>query len=93
VSGFNVYPNEIEAVVSELPEVLECAAVGVPDAHSGELVKLFVVRRDPALDEAKIQVWCEKQLSRYKCPKVIEFRDELPKSPVGKILRRALRDG
>jgi long-chain acyl-CoA synthetase len=92
VSGFNVYPNEIEAVVSELPEVLECAAVGVPDTHSGELVKLFVVRRDPQLDEAKIQAWCQQNLSRYKCPKVIEFRDELPKSPVGKILRRALRD-
>lgn len=92
VSGFNVYPNEIEAVVSELPEVLECAAVGVSDAHSGELVKLFVVRRDPLLDEAKIQAWCQQHLSRYKCPKVIEFRDELPKSPVGKILRRALRD-
>jgi long-chain acyl-CoA synthetase len=93
VSGFNVYPNEIEAVVSDLPEVLECAAVGVTDAHSGELVKLFVVRRDPLLDEAKIQAWCQQHLSRYKCPKVIEFRDELPKSPVGKILRRALRDG
>ena len=78
--------------MSELPEVVECAAVGVSDAHSGELVKLFVVRRDPFLDEAKIQAWCQKHLSRYKCPKVIEFRDELPKSTVGKILRRALRD-
>jgi long-chain acyl-CoA synthetase len=93
VSGFNVYPTEIEAVVSELPEVLECAAVGVSDAHSGELVKLFVVRRDPLLDASTIQTWCEQHLSRYKCPKVIEFRDELPKSTVGKILRRALRDG
>ena len=92
VSGFNVYPSEIEAVVTELPEVLECAAVGVSDAHSGELVKLFVVRRDPLLDEVKIHTWCQQHLSRYKCPKVIEFRDELPKSPVGKILRRALRD-
>jgi len=92
VSGFNVYPNEIEAVVSELPGVLECAAVGVPDAQSGELVKLFVVRRDPKLDQAAIQAWCQTHLSRYKCPKLIEFRDELPKSTVGKILRRSLRD-
>jgi long-chain acyl-CoA synthetase len=92
VSGFNVYPNEIEAVVSELPEVLECAAIGIPDAHSGELVKLFVVRRDPLLDASTIQAWCEQHLSRYKCPKMIEFRDELPKSTVGKILRRALRN-
>lgn len=92
VSGFNVYPNEIEAVVSELPGVLECAAVGVPDKQSGELVKLFVVRRDPQLDHATIENWCQTHLSRYKCPKLIEFKDELPKSTVGKILRRALRD-
>ena len=92
VSGFNVYPNEIEAVVSELPGVLECAAVGVSDAQSGEVVKLFVVRRDPQLDEAAIHAWCQTHLSRYKCPKLIEFREELPKSTVGKILRRALRD-
>lgn len=92
VSGFNVYPSEVEAVVSEMPGVLECAAVGLPSADSGEVVKLFVVRRDPLLDEATIQDWCQQQLSRYKCPKRIEFRDELPKSNVGKILRRALRD-
>lgn len=92
VSGFNVYPNEIESVVSELSGVLECAAVGQPDAHSGEVVKLFVVRRDPLLNETAIRAWCQQQLSRYKCPKVIEFKDELPKSTVGKILRRALRD-
>ncbi|MDO9025554.1 AMP-binding protein [Zwartia sp.] len=92
VSGFNVYPSEIEAVVSEMPGVLECAAVGLPSTDSGEVVKLFVVRRDPLLDEATIQDWCQQQLSRYKCPKRIEFRDELPKSNVGKILRRALRD-
>jgi long-chain acyl-CoA synthetase len=92
VSGFNVYPNEIESVVCELSGVLECAAVGQPDPHSGEVVKLFVVRRDPLLDEADIHAWCQQQLSRYKCPKVIEFKDELPKSTVGKILRRALRD-
>jgi long-chain acyl-CoA synthetase len=66
--------------------------VGVPDAQSGELVKLFVVRRDPKLDQAAIQAWCQTHLSRYKCPKLIEFRDELPKSTVGKILRRSLRD-
>ncbi len=92
VSGFNVYPSEVEAVVSEMPGVLECAAVGVPSPDSGEVVKLFVVRREPQLDEATIQDWCEQHLSRYKCPKRIEFRDELPKSNVGKILRRALRD-
>lgn len=92
VSGFNVYPNEIESVVSEIPGVLECAAVGVPDPQSGEVVKLFIVPRDPLLDEAVIQSWCQQQLSRYKCPKWIEFRQELPKSTVGKILRRALRE-
>lgn len=92
VSGFNVYPNEVEAVVSECPGVLECAAVGAPDHDSGEVVKLFVVRRDPLLDEAALQKWCQEELSRYKCPKLIEFRDELPKSTVGKILRRALRE-
>ncbi len=91
VSGFNVYPNEIESVACELPGVLECAAVGVPDSQSGEAVKLFVVRRDPVLDEATIQAWCQQHLSRYKCPKFIEFREELPKSTVGKILRRELR--
>jgi long-chain acyl-CoA synthetase len=93
VSGFNVYPNEIESVVCEMPGVLECAAVGTPDPHSGEVVKLFVVRCDPLLDEAAIHAWCQQQLSRYKCPKVIVFKEELPKSTVGKILRRALRDG
>ena len=92
VSGFNVYPNEIESVVCELPGVLECAAVGVSEPQSGEVVKLFVVASDPLLDEAKIHAWCQQQLSRYKCPKLIEFRQELPKSTVGKILRRALRD-
>ena len=93
VSGFNVYPNEIESVVCEMPGVLECAAVGTPDPHSGEVVKLFVVRCDPQLEEAAIHAWCQQQLSRYKCPKVIVFKEELPKSTVGKILRRALRDG
>jgi len=92
VSGFNVYPTEVEAIVSELPGVLECAVVGVPSADSGEVVKLFIVRRDAQLDEAAVVQWCQAQLSRYKCPKLIEFRDELPKSNVGKILRRALRE-
>jgi long-chain acyl-CoA synthetase len=92
VSGFNVYPNEIEAVVAMLPGVLECAAIGVPDQHSGEVVKLFVVRKDPNLTEADIRKHCEQNLTGYKRPKYIEFRTELPKTNVGKILRRALRD-
>jgi len=91
VSGFNVYPNEVEDVVAAMPGVLECAAVGIPDEHSGEAVKLYVVRKDPALQAAAVQDWCHANLTGYKRPKVIEFRDELPKSPVGKILRRQLR--
>jgi long-chain acyl-CoA synthetase len=91
VSGFNVYPTEIEEVVSRHPGVLECAAVGVPDERSGEAVKLFVVRRDPALAEEDIAAWCRENFTAYKRPKWIEFRDELPKSNVGKILRRELR--
>jgi len=92
VSGFNVYPNEVEAVVSGLPGVLECAVVGVPDARSGEAVKLFVVKKDPNLTEKAVRDWCEKHLTAYKKPKHIEFRTELPKTNVGKILRRQLRD-
>ncbi len=92
ISGFNVYPNEIEDVVMGLDGVLECAAVGIPDAHSGEAVKLIVVKKDPALTEAHIREFCEARLTGYKRPKVIEFRTELPKTPVGKILRRELRD-
>jgi long-chain acyl-CoA synthetase len=92
VSGFNVYPNEIEDVVASCPGVLECAAVGVPDANSGEVVKVFVVRSDPALTEKQIQDWCSKNLTGYKKPRYIEFRNDLPKSNVGKILRRELRD-
>ena len=92
VSGFNVYPNEIEGVVMMLPGVMECAAVGVPDEHSGEAVKLFVVRKDPDLSEKEIRAHCHQNLTGYKCPKYIEFRSELPKTNVGKILRRALRD-
>jgi long-chain acyl-CoA synthetase len=92
VSGFNVYPNEIEAVVAMLPGVLECAVIGVPDAHSGEVPKLFVVKRDASLTEADIRKHCEANLTGYKRPKYIEFRKELPKTNVGKILRRALRE-
>ncbi|MFM0072933.1 long-chain fatty acid--CoA ligase [Paraburkholderia sediminicola] len=93
VSGFNVYPNEIEDVVAKMPGVFEVAAVGVPDQHSGEAVKLFVVKKDPALTDADIFTYCKTQLTGYKRPKIVEFRTELPKSNVGKILRRELRDG
>ncbi len=92
VSGFNVYPNEIEGVVAALPGVLECAAVGVPDEHSGEAVKLFVVKKDPALTERDVLEYCKEQLTGYKKPKYVEFRTDLPKTNVGKILRRELRD-
>ncbi len=92
VSGFNVYPNEVEAVVASLPGVLECAAIGVPDEHSGEALKLFVVRKDPTLTEEDVRRYCHDNLTGYKRPRHIEFRLELPKSNVGKILRRALRD-
>ncbi|MCY4755255.1 long-chain-fatty-acid--CoA ligase [Pelomonas aquatica] len=91
VSGFNVYPTEIEQVVNLHPGVLECAAIGVPDAKSGEAVKLFVVKRDPALAEEDLAAYCAQQLTAYKRPRFIEFRDDLPKSNVGKILRRELR--
>jgi long-chain acyl-CoA synthetase len=93
VSGFNVFPNEVEGVVALHPGVLECAAIGVPDEHSGEAIKVFVVRRDAALTERDVQEWCATQLTAYKRPKHVEFRTELPKSNVGKILRRELRDG
>ncbi|MFO1079523.1 MAG: long-chain-fatty-acid--CoA ligase [Reyranellaceae bacterium] len=93
VSGFKVYPNEIEDVVASHPGVLECAAVGVPDPASGEAVVLFVVRRDPKLTREALAAYCAQQLTGYKRPKRIEFRDELPKTNVGKILRRELRDG
>ena len=93
VSGFNVYPNEVEAVVAAHPGVLECAAVGVPDANSGEAVMLFVVKKDPALTKEALADYCHQELTGYKRPKFIEFRAELPKTNVGKILRRELRDG
>ncbi len=92
VSGFKVFPNEIESVVSSHPGVLECAAIGVPDAHSGEVVKLFVVKKDPALTEEALRKFCEENFTGYKRPRQIQFRTELPKTNVGKILRRALRD-
>jgi long-chain acyl-CoA synthetase len=91
VSGFNVYPNEVEDVLSQLPGVLECAAVGVPDAKAGEAVKVVIVKKDPALTEADVRAFCEANLTGYKRPKVVEFRTDLPKTPVGKILRRELR--
>jgi long-chain acyl-CoA synthetase len=92
VSGFNVYPNEIEDLISTLPGVLECAAFGVPDAKAGEAVKLVVVKKDPGLSEADIRNFCEANLSGYKRPRSIEFREQLPKSPIGKVLRRELRE-
>ena len=92
VSGFNVFPNEIEEVVAAHPGVLECAAIGVPDGHSGEAIKVFVVKKDPGLTERDVQEWCTKQLTGYKKPRHLEFRAELPKSNVGKILRRELRE-
>ncbi|MFZ5512551.1 MAG: long-chain-fatty-acid--CoA ligase FadD [Pseudomonadota bacterium] len=92
VSGFNVYPNEIEAVVAMHPGVLEVAAVGVPDEKSGEAVKIFVVKKDPNLTTEALIAHCKENLTGYKVPKLVEFRTELPKTNVGKILRRALRD-
>ncbi len=92
VSGFNVYPNEIEGVVAACPGVLECASVGVPDEKSGEAVKVVVVKKDPNLTKEQIIEYCKANLTGYKVPRVVEFRTELPKTPVGKILRRELRD-
>jgi long-chain acyl-CoA synthetase len=92
VSGFNVYPNEIEDVVSQHPKVLECAAIGVPSGASGEAVKICVVKKDASLTSEELLTHCRRHLTGYKVPKIVEFRDELPKSNVGKILRRELRD-
>ena len=92
VSGFNVYPNEVEDIVALMPEVLEVAAVGVPDDKSGEAVKVVIVKKDPDLTAEKVKAFCKEQLTGYKLPKFVEFRSELPKSNVGKILRRELRD-
>jgi len=92
VSGFNVYPNEVEDVIVMHPGVIEAAAVGVPDARTGEAVKVFIVRKDPGLTAEAIVAHCRESLTAYKVPHLIEFRDELPKTNVGKILRRALKD-
>ena len=92
VSGFNVFPNEVEDVVAGMPGVLEVAAVGVPDERAGEAVKLVIVRKDAALTEDAVRQFCHDNLTGYKRPRVIEFRTELPKTPVGKVLRRELRD-
>ena len=92
VSGFNVYPNEVEEVVAGMPGVMECACVGVLDDKSGEAVKLVIVKKDPELTEAQVREYCKLNLTGYKQPKVVEFRTDLPKTPVGKILRRELRD-
>ena len=92
VSGFNVYPNEVEDVVAQCPGVLEVACVGIPDEKTGELVKVYIVKKDPGLTEEKVKAFCKENLTAYKCPKKIEFRTELPKTNVGKILRRVLRD-
>ena len=92
VSGFNVYPNEVEDVLSQLPGVLECAAVGIPDEKAGEAVKVVIVKKNPALTEAEVRAWCETNLTGYKRPKVVEFRTDLPKTTVGKVLRRELRE-
>jgi long-chain acyl-CoA synthetase len=92
VSGFNVYPNEVEDVVTQMPGILECAAVGIVDEKAGEAVKLVIVRKDPAITEAAVRAYCEANLTGYKRPKIVEFRNDLPKTPVGKILRRELRD-
>jgi long-chain acyl-CoA synthetase len=92
VSGFNVYPNEIEEVIASNPGVLECAVIGIPDSKSGEAVKAFVVKKDPNLTAEAVIKFCQEQLTGYKVPKHIEFRTDLPKTNVGKILRRQLRD-
>lgn len=92
VSGFNVYPNEVEDVITEHPDVVECAAIGVPDEKAGEAVKVFVVSSNPELSREAIRDWCKDKLTRYKVPKQVEFADELPKSNVGKVLRRMLKE-
>jgi acyl-CoA synthetase (AMP-forming)/AMP-acid ligase II len=91
VSGFNVFPNELENVISLCPGVVECAAIGVPDEKQGEAIKVFVVKNDPTLSEDDLAKFCRQNLTGYKLPKYIEFRDDLPKTNVGKILRRKLR--
>ena len=92
VSGFNVYPNEIEDVVAAHPKVIEVGAIGAPDEKSGEVVKVVVVRSDPSLTAKELEEYCRQELTAYKVPRYVEFVDELPKTNVGKILRRELRD-
>jgi long-chain acyl-CoA synthetase len=92
VSGFNVYPNEVEDVVAGHPKVLEVAAIGVPDAKATERVKIYIVKKDESLTEQEVRKYCEENLTGYKQPRDIEFRAELPKSNVGKILRKVLKD-
>lgn len=92
VNGFNVYPTELEDVVSQMDGIMECACVGVPDAKAGEAVKLVIVKKDPSITEAQVRAYCRENLTGYKQPKLVEFRTELPKTPVGKILRRELRN-
>ena len=92
VSGFNVFPNEVEDVIAAHPKVLEVAAIGVPDEKSGEVVKAFVVKKENSLTADEVKAYCKENLTGYKVPKKIEFRDELPKTNVGKILRRALKE-
>ena len=92
VSGFNVYPNEVEDVLASHPGVLEVAVIGVPDENSGEAVAAYIVPRDPGLDAESVRAYARENLTPYKVPKQIHFRDALPKTPVGKVLRRMLRD-
>jgi long-chain acyl-CoA synthetase len=92
VSGFNVYPNEVEEVLVTHPGVLEAAVIGVPDERSGEVVAAYIVKKDPDLTEADIRAFCKDNLTGYKIPRRVVFRDSLPKTPVGKVLRRELRD-
>ena len=91
VSGFNVYPNEVEDVLAKHPKILEVAAIGSPDTHSGEVVKVVIVKKDESLSEKEVIDFAKISLTNYKVPKIVEFRTELPKTNVGKILRRALR--
>jgi long-chain acyl-CoA synthetase len=92
VSGFNVFPTELEDVVSQMDGIMECACVGVADDKTGEAVKLVIVRKDPAVTEQQVRAYCKENLTGYKQPKIVEFRSDLPKTPVGKILRRELRN-
>ncbi len=92
VSGFNVYPNEVEDVIAKHPKVLEVAAIGYPDEHSGEVVKVVIVKKDPSLTEKEVIEFAKLSLTNYKVPKHVQFKTELPKTNVGKILRRALRE-